>query len=178
MTPNVVRHELIQDYLLEFSIYHQQSNHYQITLPQFPMLVSPLARSVFLRVVVHDCSVAKLFTFCIIRQVGLDNGVNLSNYIIPTSTSPAVFELVLPWSGSGIPQMSIEWDKSMHSHNLSTATMTHTLSGTSLHSTQAIAAQPTGNQMVGHGQAMVPPLMQEGDVTHGVIYLGISGYQE
>lgn len=38
------RHEFIQDYSLEFSIYHPSVNHYQITLPVQSLLVTPEAR--------------------------------------------------------------------------------------------------------------------------------------
>jgi hypothetical protein len=177
ITPSSVRHEYIQDYLLEFSIYHQSSNHYQITLPHYAMPVSPNARSVFLRVVVHDCSVAKLFTRCTIRQTGVESGVNLSNYIIPTSGAPTIFEVVLPWTGSGVQQIGIEWEKSMHAHNLSTSTLS--AGSHSMHTTLAIPAHASEQALVSPGQAMLSPgTSVSSDLTHGVIYIGISGYME
>lgn len=39
-----VRHEYIQDYSLEFSIYHQENNHYQISLPAENLPMSKEAR--------------------------------------------------------------------------------------------------------------------------------------
>ena len=42
--PICYRHEYIQDYLLEFSIYHQSSNYSQITLPSYAMPVSATTR--------------------------------------------------------------------------------------------------------------------------------------
>mmetsp|Transcript_36773 Transcript_36773/g.36399 ORF Transcript_36773/g.36399 Transcript_36773/m.36399 type:complete len:204 (+) Transcript_36773:275-886(+) len=52
--PMCVRHEYIQDYSLEFSIYHHPQNHYQITLPKDNLPMSEDARSLILRVVVND----------------------------------------------------------------------------------------------------------------------------
>lgn len=106
------RHEFIQDYSLEFSVFHQPVNHYQITLPEQNLPVSEETRCVILRVVVHDCAVANLFTRCSIRQVGLDEGINLSNYIIPISGAPMIFEAFLPWSSEHPAQISIQWEKS------------------------------------------------------------------
>lgn len=49
-----VRHEYIQDYSLEFSAYHQNNNHYQITLPNENLPMSENATCLILRVVVND----------------------------------------------------------------------------------------------------------------------------
>ena len=52
--PICVRHEFIQDYALEFTIFHQPHNHYQISLPLETPLTTVDTTAIILRVVVHD----------------------------------------------------------------------------------------------------------------------------
>ena len=101
----------------------------------------------------------------------------MSNYIIPSAGVPTIFEVFIPWSNLNPTQIAIEWEKSFHAYQLSTTNIKdHSL--TNLHTSHAIPAQMTNQSMADPGQSMIPPPTTIGDLTHGVIYIGISGFLE
>ena len=179
-----VRHEYIQDYSLEFSINHHARNHYQITIPEENSPFSEYARCLILRVVVHDSGVAKLFSRCSVRQAGEEQGINLSNHIMPANGIPCLFETFLPWNSEGPSQIVIEWDKSPYStqitsnnfsqtHNQQNTNNLHSYSMGSMQHTAIPAMSVNGQSFYG-----TTPENQNPDITQGIIYLGIAGYME
>lgn len=187
------RHEFIQDYSLEFSIYHQNTNHYQITLPAANLPMSENARCLILRVLVHDSAVARLFSRCSIRQTGEKQGVNLSNHIMPVAGAPLIFETFLPWNKEGPAQIAIEWDKSHHAHCLlHPPSFSHTYSYGGGHSHSLSKTHGLGLTNGGGMNTAIPASkspdhlssphssanLHHGELTHGIIYVGVAGFLE
>jgi hypothetical protein len=189
--PLCVRHEYIQDYSLEFSVYHQAVNHYQITLPANNLPMSHDARCLILRVVVHDCAIASLFSKCCIKQVGENQGINLSNHILSQKGVPLIFETMLPWSKDHEQKISIEWTKSLipqhlPNHQMTQQTMQQQYLYTNPHNDTLRSQSSNGMNTLAPAsladsfapQQQPSPIPNKEDLTHGIIYIGISGYME
>jgi len=123
--------------------------------------------------------------------VGENEGINLSNHIMPQKGVPLIFETFLPWSNENPAKISIEWTKSMYS----------TLPGPMDHFSTVFQSSNTsggresyyGNQPSYGGQfgpipahrfnsyspeARSNSIPTKGELTHGIIYIGISGFFE
>lgn len=182
--PLCVRHEYIQDYSLEFSVYHQDTNHYQITLPRESCLMSEDARCLILRVVVHDCGVASLFSKCSIKQAGATEGINLSNHIFPQKGIPLIFETMLPWSKDHEQKICIEWSKTFNAHHVVPVQAMHQTYPFANPHHSTVHSNSIGNGMNTFSSAnfsqpqQISAIPNQGDLTHGIIYIGVSGYLE
>mmetsp|Transcript_14780 Transcript_14780/g.12991 ORF Transcript_14780/g.12991 Transcript_14780/m.12991 type:complete len:107 (-) Transcript_14780:22-342(-) len=106
---------------------------------------------------------------------------------MPTKGVPMIFETFLPWSSEHPQKISIEWSKtslpnhqeqyqpfnSGYSQDNSHRGSIHSIYGNSSrgrsHSPIPVTTQPVSPR---------PYLPAPGDITHGMVYIGISGYFE
>lgn len=103
---------------------------------------------------------------------------------------PSIFEVLLPWSNEDPAQISIEWDKNPYYQQNAAATHGSAYGGHSVgsaphtphyhnpHDKRSYSPVPSG-----HAVSPVPDLSNQAipvhaGMTHGIIYIGVSGYLE